>query len=406
PDGGKAAVADRDIDGLARGSRAVEEKTAADQDVMARAQVATGPLSSTPLPSGLLLGGKLRPCVLRSGSALPPGYEPITLFSGSLHLLSPRAFTPIFANDGPPPAVETETIDRRGRGERAVAKEAAARPREPAFFQARARGGVAPPRAPRHHVVTEVVKGVIDHRARGFGGVAPAPEWNAEPIADLGWFLAELGDPASADHGAAARGDQEHDLATGRVRGGDETLRVRQPLGVRNAQRILRRPAVVDERGDRSRILEARGTQDEPRGCEDGNAFLPKALRRTSIQQRHCTGSSKARGEPASRLPLVPRVGPPVRWVPADLDEVYRLLGRSLRHRQHRYEHAALGFGTKLDATVDEREQGMVLGQAYIGAGVPLGAALARDDVAGKHVLAAENLQAEPLTVRVAAVAG
>src|SRR5262249_57343503 len=78
-DGGNAAVADHDVDVLACGSRAVEEKTAADQDVMARAQVATGPLSSTPLPSGLLLGGKLRPCVLRSGSALPPGYEPITL---------------------------------------------------------------------------------------------------------------------------------------------------------------------------------------------------------------------------------------------------------------------------------------------------------------------------------------
>src|SRR5262249_59503921 len=32
--------------GLARGSRAVEEKTAADQDVVARAQPVTGPLSS------------------------------------------------------------------------------------------------------------------------------------------------------------------------------------------------------------------------------------------------------------------------------------------------------------------------------------------------------------------------
>src|SRR5258707_15857357 len=48
----------------------------------------------------------------------------------------------------------------------------------------------------------------------------------------------------------------------------------------------------------------------------------------------------------------------------------------------------------------------MVLGQADIGARVPLGAALARDDVAGQHLLAAENLQAEPLAVRVAAVAG
>src|SRR5262249_61526385 len=152
----------------------------------------------------------------------------------------------------------------------------------------------------------------------------------------------------------------------------DETLRVRERIGVRNAQRILRDPTVVDERGDRSRIFEARRTQDEPRGCEDGNASLPKALRRTSIQQRHCTGSSKARGEPASRLPLVPRVGPPVRWVPADLDEVYRLLGRSLRHRQHRYEHAGLGFGTKLDATVDGREKGVGTGLAYMGRRVPL----------------------------------
>src|SRR5215472_935136 len=103
---------------------------------------------------------------------------------------------------------------------------------------------------------------------------------------------------------------------------------------------------------------------------------------------------------------LVPRVGPPVRWVPADLMKSTVLLSRSLRHRQNRYEHPALGFGTELDATVDQREQAMVLGQAYIGTRVPLGAALARDDVAGKHVLAAENLQAEPLTVRVAAVAG
>src|SRR5262249_20088502 len=178
--------------------------------------------------------------------------------------LSPRAFTPVFANDGPPPAVETETIDRRGRGERADAIETDARPLETAFFQDPARSRVAHPRAARHHVVTEVVKGVIDHGARGFGGVAPAPEWNAEPIADLGWFLAELGDPASADHGAAARGDQEHDLAAGRVRGGDETLRVREPIGVRNAQRILRDPAVLDDRPHRSPLLPPPPPQHEP----------------------------------------------------------------------------------------------------------------------------------------------
>jgi hypothetical protein len=37
---------------------------------------------------------------------------------------------------------------------------------------------------------------------------------------------------------------------------------------------------------------------------------------------------------------------------------------------------------------------------------MPLGAALARNDIAGKHLLAAKNFESQPLTVRVAAVAG
>ena len=77
---------------------------------------------------------------------------------------------PVFADYGPPPAVETETIDRRGRGERADAIEADARPLEAAFFQHPARSRVAHPRAARQHVVTEIAKGVIDHGAHGFGG--------------------------------------------------------------------------------------------------------------------------------------------------------------------------------------------------------------------------------------------
>src|SRR4051812_3224554 len=110
-----------------------------------------------------------------------------------------------------------------------------------------------------------------------------------------------------------------------------------------------------------------------------------------------------------SRHPVSPhgtRVGPPVRWMPADVDLIRRLFGRSLGHREHRYEDPALGFGTELDATFGQRKQRVVLAQADIGAGVPFGAALARDDVAGEHLLTAENLQAEPLTVGVAAVAG
>src|SRR4051812_34952124 len=48
----------------------------------------------------------------------------------------------------------------------------------------------------------------------------------------------------------------------------------------------------------------------------------------------------------------------------------------------------------------------MVLAQADIVARVPLGAALAHDDVAGAHGLAAELLDAEALAFTVAAVAG
>ena len=84
---------------------------------------------------------------------------------------------------------------------------------------------------------------------------------------------------------------------------------------------------------------------------------------------------------------------------------ICRLFGCSLRHRHHRYEDAAFGLRTELHATVDEREQRVILAQADIAAGMPFGAALARQDVAGDHVLAAENLDSQALAVGVAAVA-
>src|SRR5262245_54255763 len=115
----------------------------------------------------------------------------------------------------------------------------------------------------------------------------------------------------------------------------------------------------------------------------------------------------KRRGEPASRLPSWNPMGPPVRWVPADLEiECYRLFSRSLRHRTYRYIDAALGFGAELDLAVGQCKQRVILAEPDIGAGMPLGAALAGNDVAGEHALAAENLQPEPLAVGVAAVAG
>src|SRR5689334_6705338 len=134
-----------------------------------------------------------------------------------------------------------------------------------------------------------------------------------------------------------------------------------------------------------------------------------------SLSKRVIAGSCRAthalcmrpESEEGSRHPVSP-LG--TRWGSAGStdaggpDLVHRLFGRCLRHRLYRYEDAALGFGTELNVTVDQREQGVVLAKADIRARVPLGAALTRNNVACDGVLTAEQLQAQPLAVRVAAV--
>src|SRR5882757_2379680 len=75
---------------------------------------------------------------------------------------------------------------------------------------------------------------------------------------------------------------------------------------------------------------------------------------------------------------------------------VHRLFGR-LRHRNNRYESAAIGFCAKLDMTLDLGEESMVSAHADIKAGVPGGAALTCDNVAGNHALAAKRLDAKAL---------
>src|SRR5215831_16899550 len=128
------------------------------------------------------------------------------------------------------------------------------------------------------------------------------------------------------------------------------------------------------------------------------------AIRSNKVITRASSKAKRGAGFPSPLLGT--RVGPPVRWDPADLEIVYRLFCRRLRHRLNRHEYPALGFGPEFDTAVDQGKQGMIFGQADIGARMPFGAALARDDVAGENLLAAKDLQAEPLTVRVAAVAG
>src|SRR4029453_10443218 len=114
--------------------------------------------------------------------------------------------------------------------------------------------------------------------------------------------------------------------------------------------------------------------------------------------------SPKTTREADPRLPLGTPCGSAGWMGTAGLDEAERLFCRSPCRRQNRYEHAALGFGTEFEAPVDQREQGMILRQTDVGARVPLGAALPRNDVAGEQLIAAENLQAMPLTFRVATV--
>src|SRR3954468_20791760 len=164
-----------------------------------------------------------------------------------------------------------------------------------------------------------------------------------------------------------------------------------------------RRGARPTLRRRRSAVRAAAGVRSSEPGPARLGSFPP---------QFHPAKSSHGllKSDEGSRYPVSPlgtRVGPPVRLgCRPDLDVIRRLFGRSLRHRLYRDENAALGFGTEFDATGGQREQRVVLAKADIWPGMPLGAALARNDVAGKHALAAENLQPEPLTIGVAAVAG
>ena len=65
-----------------------------------------------------------------------------------------------------------------------------------------------------------------------------------------------------------------------------------------------------------------------------------------------------------------------------------------------------IGFGFERDATFSQSEQRMILADADILAGVPLGAALTRENIARYGHLAAEQLHAKALPGRVTAVPG
>src|SRR4051812_10212889 len=74
--------------------------------------------------------------------------------------------------------------------------------------------------------------------------------------------------------------------------------------------------------------------------------------------------------------------------------------------RLHGDMHLALGLAGEFHLAVDQGEDRVVTAEADIGAGIPLGAALTHQDVAGNDGLAAELLDAEAAAFGIATVAG
>src|SRR6185503_1862895 len=70
----------------------------------------------------------------------------------------------------------------------------------------------------------------------------------------------------------------------------------------------------------------------------------------------------------------------------------------------HADEFARAPFVFKLHEAVNHCKQGVVLAAADVLTRLPFRAALARENIATQHALAAELFQAEPLRVRVAPV--
>jgi hypothetical protein len=81
-----------------------------------------------------------------------------------------------------------------------------------------------------------------------------------------------------------------------------------------------------------------------------------------------------------------------------DLRDLRRLFGRSLRGRKYGNSYAVFLVGAEFHFTFNESKERVVFTHADIDAGVPFGAALADNDIAGEDLLAAKTLHAEPAT--------
>src|SRR5262245_12315405 len=86
-------------------------------------------------------------------------------------------------------------------------------------------------------------------------------------------------------------------------------------------------------------------------------------------------------------------------------DVPWTLFGSVLGRGFHRHEDPPVAFGRELDVALGERKQRVIRAHADVRAGVPARAALAHENVAGQHALAAVAFNAKPPARRVAAVA-
>src|SRR6478609_3427019 len=171
---------------------------------------------------------------------------------------------------------------------------------------------------------------------------------------------------------------------------------------------VFRNAAIVGQMRNRFYVRERRPAQRQPFGLEDA-ATCPTQSRgwdRDVLQHVGLLIAKMCKMKRGGRFPASPgalfdsagSTGPGgLRMC------VHRLFGR-LRHRDYRYESAAVGFCTELDMPFDLGKESMVGAHADIKAGMPGGAALTRDNVAGNHVLAAIGLDAQALARGISSV--
>src|SRR5262245_2164688 len=231
---------------------------------------------------------------------------------------------------GPQPAVEPEAIDRRRGGDGADASQHYAAPLEAALLEHAARGRVRDACVGLESVETQIAKGVIDQRARGFGGEALAPIGHAQPVADLGGVVPVALEAAAADERAVGERDGKRDFAGARFNTAQEILGIGERVGVRHARGVLGNATVVGEPRHGAGVRALQGAQAKPLGFEGSwnaivSAIVPDVW--PPLQECHrgppvahvLSCAEKRRGEPASRLPSwKPAWVPPDRLMPAN----------------------------------------------------------------------------------------